>query len=315
MKILVTGGAGYVGSKLVPRLLENYQVRVVDSLSGESLSPFFDNPSFEFTQGDIRDIVYQSLEAIDAVIHLAAIVPGFGSQPSAQLIYEVNYDATRMLVELCRERKIKRFIFTSTCGNYGISDVSKFATEEDPLDPTSPYAESKVKAEQYVTNSADADFHPTVLRLATVFGLSPKMSFKPLANALLYDALVKKYLKVYGALSWRPFVHVDDVMQAILLVLRAPIDLVSGQVFNVGSNSLNYQKVQLVKLIEKYLPQTKVEIEADVADQRSYKVSFDKIAKILGFQATKTLEEGIKEMKEALENEEISLRQAGVIGE
>jgi len=307
MKILVTGGAGYIGFKLVLKLLDgNYKVRVLDPLSLESESLDLGNhPGFEPITGDIRDkdVVWQALDRIDAVIHLAASVTVSGSESvsEAQSIQEINYLATSRLVDLCKKRQVERFIFTSTCSNYGLSDVTKYSSEEDPLRPTSPYAESKVKAEEYILSSAGAHFHPTVLRLATVFGSSPRMSFQPLFNALVRDAVIKKSLLIYGAQSWRPFVHIDDVVQAFLLVLRAPLDSVSGQVFNVGSNSLNYQKIQLVNLIKKVLPQTEIKIKEDATDPRSYKVSFDKIATALGFKATKTMEGEIVKIKKVLE--------------
>ncbi len=307
-KVLVTGGAGYIGSKLVSRLLDlNYKVTVLDSLffGDESLSPFYNLPNFRLIQADIKDsdTIYQTLQGMETVIHLAANVTVSGSESVAEAksIQEINYLATCNFVDLCKEWRVERFIFTSSCSNYGISDVTKDATEEDVLKPTSPYAKSKVMAEEYILSSKNAHFHPCILRLATVFGLSPRMSFQPLFNALVRDAVIKKSLLIYGAQSWRPFVHIDDVVQAFLLVLRAPLDSVSGQVFNVGSNSLNYQKIQLVNLIKKVLPQTEIEIKEDATDPRSYKVSFDKIATALGFKATKTTEEGIVEIKEVLE--------------
>jgi len=310
MRILLTGGAGYIGSKLVPKLLsQDYEVTVLDSLlfGGQSLSPFSSHPGFKLIQGDIRDrdIIYQVLDKINAVIHLAANVTVSGSESVSEtkLIVEINYLATCHFVDLCKEKQVERFIFTSTCSNYGISETTKYAIEEDVLKPTSPYTESKVRAEEYILSSADAHFHPTVLRLATVFGVSPRMSFQSLFHALVRDAVVNKSLSVYGANSWRPFIHIEDVIQAILLVVQAPLEPVSGQVFNVGSNALNCQKIQLVNVIKKCLPETEIEIKGDIADPRSYQVSFDKITRVLGFKATKTIEEGVAEVKEVIERD------------
>ena len=201
MKILVTGGAGYIGSKLIAWLLgRNHQVRVLDSLpfGGESLLSFYDHPAFEFIRGDIRSVEVsgKALDGVDAVIHLAAAVIVSGSEDASerQSIHEINYVATCGFVDLCRGKGVERFIFTSTCSNYGLSQASNLASEEDLLNPTSPYAIAKVEAEKYILSSVDADFHPTVLRLATVFGLSPKMSFQPLLNAFVRDAAIKKSL-------------------------------------------------------------------------------------------------------------------------
>jgi len=303
MKILVTGGLGYVGSKLSLKLIENnYSVRVFEAVPLDEGFGFQDYSNFDFMQGDLRkrDAVSRSLKGMDAVVHLAAIVPGFGYSPEERLVMEVNYEATCRLVDLCKNMRIKRFIFSSTCGNYGLANGAKFATEADPLMPTSPYSKSKVEAERYVLDSADDYFHPTVLRFATVFGPSLKMSYKPLVNALVYDATVKNSLVVYDPESWRPCVHVDDAVEAITLVLQAPVDLVSKQVFNVGGNHLNYQKIQLVNSIRKFFPKIEVEVKDGVPDPRSYRVSFDKISKMLGFRTKRSLEEGIEEVKKIL---------------
>ena len=307
-KVLVTGGAGYIGSKLVLKLLDlDYKVTVLDSLlfGDESLSSFYSLANFKLIQADIKDreIIHRALDGIDTVIHLAANVTVSGSESAAeaQSIQEVNYLATRNFVDLCKERQIERFIFTSTCSNYGTSDVTKDAIENDALKPTSPYARSKIMAEEYILSSANAHFHPCILRLATVFGVSPRMSFQPLFNNLVRDAVVDKSLTIYGAHSWRPFIHVDDVIKAVILVVQAPLELVAGEVFNVGSSSLNCQKIHLVNAIKKHIPQVKVDIKDNRADPRSYKVSFDKITKVLGFTATRTIEEGIAEVKEFVE--------------
>lgn len=310
MKVLVTGGTGYIGSKLVAKLPEKgYQVRSLDSLAFDRrhLSSFQDNQQFEFICGDFRngDIVSQALNGVDGVVHLAAIVTVTGKESAAeqQLIRETNYEAACRFADRCKEEKVKRFIFTSTCSNYGLSDTSKLATEDDPLNPTSPYAVAKVEAERYILDSAGNDFHPTVLRLATVFGPSLKMSYGPMLNSFVREAVVDRSLLVFGPESWRPFVHIEDVVEAILLVLAAPLELVSAEVFNVGANSLNHRKIELVKLIAKHLPETKVEIKEGKVDPRSYRVSFDKIASKLGFKATRSAEEGIVEIIKMLEQE------------
>lgn len=310
MKVLVTGGAGYVGSKLVAKLLEKgYQVRALDSLAfgAGPLPSFQDNQQFEFVCGDFRDslVVSRSLDGVDGVVHLAAIVTVTGKESVAEqkLIRETNYEATCRFVSRCKEKEVKRFVFTSTCSNYGLSDTSKLATEDDSLIPTSPYAVAKVEAEKYILGSADNDFHPTVLRLATVFGPSFKMSYGPMLNSFVREAVVNKSLLVFGPESWRPFVHIDDVVEAILLVLEAPLELVSGEVFNVGANDLNCRKVELAKSIKKYLPETMVEIKGSQVDPRDYKVSFSKIAKVLNFKVTKGVEDGIREIKEMLQKD------------
>jgi nucleoside-diphosphate-sugar epimerase len=311
-KILVTGGTGYIGSSLIPKLLhKGYSVRVVDTRNwDEGTSSALGGDDFEFLQGDIGDknILDRSLDGVDTVIHLAAVVsvPRIQREEQGQSIYRTNYLLTCQLVDRCKERQVTRFIFTSTCSNYGATGYDEYATEEKPLNPTSPYAKAKVEAENYILSSANSYFHPTVLRLATVFGPSPRMSFEPLLNALVKDALEKKSLLIYGGESWRPFLHIDDAIQAILLVLDAPLELVSGEVFNVGSNSLNYRKKELAMIIKKHLPYAEIEIKPQEADPRSYRVSFDKITKVLGFKTTKTLEEGIAELIKVMERHQIA---------
>ena len=307
--MIVTGGTGYVGSSLVPRLIEGgYRVRTLDFCPENSISSEHTTDSFEAVTGDIRDrnVVSKTLEGADAVVHLAALLPGPHSQFPAEMIYDVNYRATCSLVDLCKEKAVKRFVFSSSCGSYGVFDKSEPATEDDEQIPTSTYTESKIKAEQYISKRNSSTFHPTILRFATIFGRSPKMTFNSLVNALVYDACVDKHVTVYGPASWRPLVHIDDVATAILLVLGAPLPLVSCQVFNVGSDTMNYQKIEIVQAIKKIFPEVCIEIKNDLADSRTYKCSFKKISELLGFKTVKSLEEGIAEMRKMMEKEKIA---------
>ncbi|NOZ28629.1 MAG: NAD(P)-dependent oxidoreductase [Chloroflexi bacterium] len=307
MNVLVTGGAGYIGSVTVAELLRRgHRVRVVDRLlfGGESLLGAYNTPYFDFVRGDIRDrgTLSDALDGeVDAVVHLAAIVgdPACASQPEEAR--QVNYEATLGLVDLCRERGISRFVFVSTCSNYGISDPSQPATEESPLNPVSLYAETKVGSERYILQAADDEFRPCILRLATVFGLSPRMRFDLLVNEFTRDALLHRKLVVYGEQFWRPYVHVQDVAEAIVTVLASPTSLIAGQVFNVGSDSENYQKRQLVELVLQQIPGTQVETVPKGDDPRSYRVSFAKIARILGFRPRWRVPDGIAQVKRALE--------------
>ncbi|MBI4302312.1 MAG: NAD(P)-dependent oxidoreductase [Chloroflexi bacterium] len=305
-KVLVTGGAGYIGSKLISALIqEKHTVRVFDI--PEALKKpllFAPLPSLETVPGDIKDTAKlpSLLQDVDVVVHLAALVRG-GAAPGtteASAMWEINYEATCRLADLCRIKGIERFLFISTCGNYGGADSNRLAKEEDALIVTSPYAETKIRAEEHILSNVNEQFHATVLRLATVFGSSPRMSFEPLINRLVYDAVVNKSLVVQGPNAWRPFVHIDDVVKAIVLTLRSPLDLVSGQVFNVGANSMNYTKADIVRILQQFVPDLAVELHGE--DPRSYKVCFDKIAQILGFRTSKGLEEGVAEMVQLLKD-------------
>jgi nucleoside-diphosphate-sugar epimerase len=299
MKVFVTGGAGYIGSKLVKKLLENkFKVKVFDSLvfGGESLIPFFDDANFEFVHGDITNSqeLSQNIRDCDAVIHLAALV-FTGGQKLRDTTLEINYEATRRFIDICKKRGLNKFIFTSTCSNYG--ETSELATEESPLMSTSAYSESKIKAEAYILQSAGTTFKPTILRLSTVFGLSPRMRFDLIVNELVLEATQKGKVTVYNPKAWRPGLHVDDATEAMKLALLHSVE----GVFNVGHSSLNYQKIQLCNIIKKYIPSLQVEEVQSTADPRNYRVSFDKIRKNLGFKPKKTIEDGVVEIMKAVQ--------------
>jgi nucleoside-diphosphate-sugar epimerase len=305
MKTLVVGGAGYIGSVLTTHLLQaGHHVRVMDALmfGGESLLGIYDHPNFEFLRGDVRDAerVAHALEGVDAVVNLAAIVGEPACSKYPELARTTNLEAAMNLVDQAKRMGIPRFVFTSTCSNYGIGDISVLADEEAPLNPISLYAETKVEAEKYVVGAADEEFCACVLRLATVYGLSPRMRFDLLVNELVRDAVSRKWVVLYGPESWRPFVHVKDVARAFEAVLDAPTGLVSGSTFNVGADAENYQKIRLGELIRKHVPYADIEIMERKSDPRSYRVSFGKISKVLGFRRSRTVEHGIVEIRDAI---------------
>lgn len=305
MKILVSGGAGYIGSVLTSCLLHaGHSVRVLDALlfGGEALLNVCHEPNFDFVRGDIRnaDLVTQALEGVDAVVHLAAIVGEPACNKYPDLARATNLDATICLVDLAKGKGVSRFIFTSTCSNYGISDTSSLADEQAPLNPISLYSETKVAAEKYVMGVASDAFSATVLRLATAYGLSSRMRFDLLVNELVRDAVSRKWVVMYGPQSWRPFAHVKDIARAFQAVLEAPPQVVSGTVFNVGADSENYRKVDLMRLMQKHIPYADIEIMERKGDPRNYRVSFGKIAQALNYRTTKTVEQGIVEISNAI---------------
>lgn len=260
--ILVTGGAGYVGSILVPYLLaEGFRVRVVDFLmfGGESLLGVWGKGNFEFLNGDLRKkaLIEKSLENIDAVIHLAALVGQEACDFRPKITWAINYDVTKRLADACQQRGIKRFIFASTCSNYGIHRAG-LATEKAPLDITSLYAETKVACEKYLKKVRNVNFHPCILRLAMKFGLSPKMRFNLIVNDFAREAVLRNRVMVYGPESWRAFTHIRDAAEAYVTCLRAPLNKISGEIFNVGTQ--NYQKSQLIQLVKKHIPKVQIEI-------------------------------------------------------
>ncbi len=303
MRILVTGGAGYIGSTLVPLLLAaGNDVRVFDRLTfgGEPLLGNWYEPGFEFIQGDIRDIaaVRAALLNRDAVVHLAAVVgdPACSRQP--ELARATNLDSSLVLVEESIRAGVKRFIFASTCSNYGkMKDPSQFVDEDSELSPVSLYAETKVAIEQSLLQVGHREgWCATPLRFATVYGVSPRMRFDLTVNEFTMELLVHKCLKVFGEQFWRPYIHVRDVARAIQLVLNSPEQVVSGRVFNVGATDQNYQKQQLVELIRPYAPDAVIQYVHRAEDPRDYRVSFARVSKELGFKTTRTVAQGIEEV-------------------
>lgn len=307
MDVLVTGGAGYIGSVVSTYLIRHgVTTRVLDGLhfGGESLLGLLGMPHFDFMAGDLRNaqcVMNALRDAPEAVIHLAAIVGDPACKQQPEQAREINETATGQLIDLCKHYGVQRFIFISTCSNYGISESNQPVTEDSPLNPISLYAETKVKMEQYLLQQADATFHPCILRLSTVFGLSPRMRFDLLVNELTRDAVLRKKIVVYGVQFWRPYLHVQDVAKAISMVLQAPLETIDRQVFNVGMNTANYQKQQIIELVLKYLPETEIEQVEQRQDPRNYRVAFDKIGRRLGFYPDWTVEAGIFQIKCAVE--------------
>lgn len=305
--LLITGGAGYIGSLLTYNLLAGgYRVRVFDNLmyGGESLLGAYHNPNFEFVKGDIRDRleVEKAVEGCEAVVHLAAIVgyPVCKANPDAAIM--INRDATKQLVDICQNNTISRFIFASTYSNYGRSQDGKPVTEASPLFPQSLYAETKIDAEKYILSKSSNDFPAVILRFATVFGISPRTRFDLMVNQFTAEAVIKKKLVIYQPEFQRSFVHVQDVTRAIQLALKLPGERVVGEVFNVGGDSLNYTKGELASLVQKIIGDVQVKfIEAEYdGDMRSMSVSYNKIEQ-LGYRTTKAMDDGIIEVKNAIE--------------
>jgi len=309
--VLVSGGAGYIGSVLVRKLVKKgYDVTVFDSLvyGKEGITPLLENKSIKFIHDDIRNekAIDNALKNIDCVIHLAAIV----GQPLCEKIpiaaRQINEVATKKLVDICKKNNVSRLIFSSTCSNYGSSD--KIATEESPLNPLGLYSETKVNSENYILSSKNDHFHPCVLRFATAFGLSPRMRFDLLLGELLKDALIDKKVIVYGADYWRPIIHINDISDACILALESEVELISGEVFNVGSDQQNYKKIELAELVKKHVEGTEIEIIESKKDPRNYKVSFEKIKTKLKYETKKDVSDGIYEIVEAVQKGKIDPR-------
>ena len=311
--ILVTGGAGYVGSILTNELVKkNYDVKVVDSLvyGDAGISSLIDQNKIEFFNLDIRDSskIASILKNVDCVIHLAAIVGEPLCKKIPEAAKQINEIATKNLVNLCKNNNVKRFIFASTCSNYGSS--LNIVDESSPVKPLSLYSECKVNSEKYIIDNNSNKFQTCILRFATAHGLSPRMRFDLLVQEFLHDALVDKKISIFGEDFWRPLIHVDDMASACISVVDASSNSISGQIFNVGSSNENYTKKQLANIIQKHVSDIKIEIVKSKTDPRNYKVSFDKIKRILNFQPKRTVENSVVEILSKIEDGTVDPRQS-----
>jgi len=296
MKILVTGGAGYVGTTLVPQLLEKgYEVAIFDNLmfGGDYILPFFRNKSFTFIEGDIRDEskLWDAVKSADIIIHLAAIVGFPACRKEPELAKTVNVDGTRNLIKLTSKNQI--IIYASTGSNYGA--LEKICTEDSPLNPLSLYGQTKTLAEKMLMEERTTIGY----RFATAFGVSPRMRLDLLINDFTYKAITQGYLVIYESHFMRTFIHVHDMGRAFLFAIEN-YDKMKNNIYNVGSEKMNLSKKDICEMIKN---KTKAYIHyADIGedlDKRNYIVSYEKINRI-GFDTTITVEEGIDELVKAL---------------
>jgi nucleoside-diphosphate-sugar epimerase len=306
MKVLITGGAGYLGTVLSGELLAaGHEVRVLDDLShgGWPVVHLLGRDGYELVRGDVRDtgLVRAALADDGAVVHLAAVVgdPACAREPDRARA--VNLDASLALFAAARAAGTGRLVFASTCSNYGkMASTTELAAEDYPLRPVSLYAETKVAVERALLETRH-DGAATVLRFATLYGLSPRMRFDLTVNEFTMELARGRKLTVYGEQFWRPYVHVRDAARAVRAVLETPAAAVGGRVFNVGSTGENYRKLDLVAMVRERVPAADVAFVHRAEDPRDYKVSFERIARELGFALTRRVADGIREIAAAVE--------------
>jgi nucleoside-diphosphate-sugar epimerase len=307
MKVLVTGGAGYVGAELVDELLAaGHEVRSIDVLlhEQEDVASRLDSLGVELIRADLRDDDARrgALEGVNAVVHLAAIVgdPACGRDP--ELSNSVNVEGTRSLVADAKAAGVERFVFASTCSNYGrMSDPTVPIDETGELAPVSLYAEQKVAMEKSLLEGEHNGMAPTCLRFATVYGVGHRMRFDLTVNEFTRDLWAERKLDVFGETFWRPYVHVRDAARAVALVLASPLEKVGARVFNAGHSAENYRKLDLVEIITGQLGRGDVEYVTRTEDPRDYKVSFERIKNELGYEPVNRVPGGIEELVGALE--------------
>jgi nucleoside-diphosphate-sugar epimerase len=310
--ILVTGGAGYIGSRLVGELLDKeHYVTVVDRLDfgGASILGYHTHPRFYFLKADVLDggsILRAGKIAdragappVSCVVHLAATV-GFPAcrNLGAEKAWQQNTDAVKVVHEGALKLGAERFIFSSTYSNYGLSPDGNEVTEKSALNPQSLYAETKIAAEEYLIQGSDSQCAPVIFRFATIYGTSPRMRFDLIVNQFVLEALYKEELLIYQKDYSRSFVHIQDVIEGILLGLEAPQDQIRGEIYNLGSKHGNHTKEEIVAIIRDALPGTRIQYgdHSFSGDMRDIRVSYSKIRKSLGFRATRTVKDGVQEV-------------------
>ncbi len=311
--VLITGGAGYIGSLLTGELLRcGYRVTVVDDLlyGGESLLAYFPHPDFHFAKANVWEprAILQSVPASwpppDAVVHLAAIA-GFPACQAVgrQVAWRYNVESVQRTFEQAEKLGTRRFVYASTYSVYGLSPDGAPVTEESPLTPQSLYAETKIAAERFLLGQgAAASCAPVIFRIATLYGISPRTRFDMIVNQFVLEAYLRRELLIYQRGYSRSYLHLQDGVRGLLLGLEAPDEKIRAQVYNLGTASGNYTKDEVVSRILKRLPETTVHYKDMTfgGDMRDISVSFEKIRRKLGFEARFTLDDGIRDVLHAL---------------
>lgn len=301
--VLVTGGAGYLGSVLTEELsVRGYRTIVFDNgISSPQFPGGFSGNGVSYVRGDVRDPgdLASVLKGIDAVVHLASIVGDPACNADPDLAWETNYLGTTLLADACCKAGIRRFVFASSCSNYGLhtnESVDEFA----PLNPQSIYARTKIQSEHYLLSVHDDTFSPCILRFATLYGLSPRMRFDLAVNLMTIKAALEKEVTVYGGDQWRPFLHVRDAARAIIQALEATSLAAVPEIYNCGSDVENYRLRELGQLIVQEVPGTRLSIVSNNVDQRSYRVCFGRILRDLNFICKYQVIDGIWEIQAAI---------------
>lgn len=308
MRILVTGDRGYIGRVLVPYLKNNgFEVLGVDSNLYRGCD-LFESPKvdYERIERDIRELTSEDLQGVDCIHHLAALSNDPLGRINPRLTREINLEGTLRLARAAKDAGVNRFIFSSSCSVYGTSE-GEVVDESSATKPLTEYAKSKVRAEDRLKELADQSFGPVFLRNATAYGLSPRIRFDIVVNNLAGWGYTTGKVKILSdGTPWRPLVHVRDIAKAFDLSTKADVDLVRNEAFNVGTDDENYQIRDLAEIVGEKVPNAKVTFGDDPApDSRSYRVSFEKIEKVLGYSCEWNVPRGVVELVEKFEDIEL----------
>lgn len=313
MRVLVTGGAGYIGSLVVDELLKHNHEPVVFDLFNwgkESIEPFIDK--IKIIEGDCRnsrDIIY-ALEGIDSIIHLAGIVGEFACQSNHKAHFSINLESTRSLINCCTDPEldlVRDFIFASSCSVYGnVKGIYNEVNEDTPVAPLSYYAHAKLRSEQIILAKAKEipHFHPTILRLTTVFGWSLRPRLDLVTNLFAYNAWKNGKMTIFGdGQQYRSLIHVCDIARAMVQTLEAPRFMRDGKIFHVGEETNNKTVKEIAEIVLKRLPGAQLEMnEGQPSDRRDYKINCQKLKNTIGWEAEYSVEDGINELIEKFES-------------
>ena len=299
-RVLITGHDGYIGSVMVAALkAQGYEVVGLDCFYFNGDCTFVpDSVIIPVIRKDVRDITLEDLSGIDVVIHLAALCNDPLGNLGASWTYEINYLASVRLAQLAKAAGVKRFLLSSSCSMHGASTGAR-VTEESPVYPLTPYGISKIRAEKDITKLADGTFSPIFLRNGTVYGVSPRLRLDIVLNNLVGWACTTGRVRIMSDGSpWRPVIHIEDVCQAFIAAMEAPVDVVHNQIFHVGANRENFRIRDLAEIVRSVVPGCEVEyVHEQSADQRTYIADFSKIERLLpAFQPKWSVAEGARQL-------------------